>query len=133
MFAGHCKNLAPEWAKAASELKGKIKMGALDATAHQSKASEYGVRGYPTIKFFPAGKKKDAEEYDGGRTARDIVEWASGKVLDNMPPPELNQITSNAVVEEACGNNPICIIAVLPHILDCQSNCRNNYLVSYWD
>jgi len=31
-------------------------------------------------------------------------------------------------VGEACGNNPICIVAVLPHILDCQSKCRNGYL-----
>jgi protein disulfide-isomerase A6 len=56
-------------------LKGKVNLGALDATVHSGKASEYGVRGYPTIKFFPAGKKSSAEEYDGGRTASAIVEW----------------------------------------------------------
>jgi len=127
-WCGHCKNLAPEWAKAAKELKGKVKLGAVDATVHQSKASQYGVRGYPTIKFFPAGKKKDAEEYDGGRTADAIIEWASGKAVDNLPPPELYQVTSNSVAEEACGNHPICILAILPHILDCDAKCRNGYL-----
>lgn len=44
-WCGHCKNLAPHWSKAASELKGKVKLGALDATIHQAKASQYGVQG----------------------------------------------------------------------------------------
>ena len=36
-WCGHCKNLAPQWASAATELKGKVKLGALDATVHTSK------------------------------------------------------------------------------------------------
>lgn len=43
-WCGHCKNLAPHWAQAATELKGKIKMGALDATVHSVMANRYGVR-----------------------------------------------------------------------------------------
>ena len=43
---------------------------------HQGLAGQYGVRGYPTIKFFPAGIKGEAQEYDGGRTSDDIVKWA---------------------------------------------------------
>ena len=38
---GHCQRLAPEWKKAASELKGKVKVAALDATAHPSTAQRY--------------------------------------------------------------------------------------------
>ena len=51
----------------------------MDATQHQSLAGRYGVQGYPTIKYFPAGTKGDAEEYDGGRTADDIVKWAENR------------------------------------------------------
>ena len=40
---GHCKNLAPHWASAATELKGKVKLGALDATAETVTASRFGV------------------------------------------------------------------------------------------
>ena len=65
-----CKNLAPEWARAATELKGKVKLGVVDATVHTQSAQRYGVQGFPTIKFFPAGKKNgQAEDYNGGRTA----------------------------------------------------------------
>lgn len=87
------------------------------------------MKGYPTIKFFPAGKKKEAEEYDGGRTAESIVEWAVEKVNFNLPPPELIQITSDENLSKACSSSSICIISILPHILDCNAQCRNTYLV----
>ncbi len=91
-WCGHCKNLAPHWAKAATELKGKVKLGAVDATVHSSLAGQYGVQGYPTIKYFPAGVKKGPEEYDGGRTADDIVSWALDRHTENIEPPELVQV-----------------------------------------
>ena len=65
-----CRNLAPEWARAATELKGKVKLGVVDATVYTQLAQRYGVQGFPTIKFFPAGKKDgQAEDYNGGRTS----------------------------------------------------------------
>ncbi|XP_071440699.1 protein disulfide-isomerase A6 homolog [Hetaerina americana] len=129
-WCGHCKNLAPHWAKAATELKGKVKLGALDATAHQSKASEYGVQGYPTIKFFPSGPKDrlSAQEYNGGRTSSDIVSWALDKHAENVPAPEMKEIINEATLKEACEQHPLCVVSILPHILDCQSECRNKYL-----
>lgn len=129
-WCGHCKNLAPEWAKAASELKGKVKLGALDATSHQAKAAEYDVKGYPTIKFFPGGKKtkNDARDFDGGRTSADIVAWALERYADSIPAPEVIELTSEAAAKKACDNKPLCIVSVLPHILDCDSKCRNEYL-----
>lgn len=122
--------MAPEWAKAAKELKGKVKLGALDATAHPSKAQEYGVQGYPTIKFFAGGKKtrNDAVDYTGGRTASDIVQFANDKYSDSIPAPEVYELTSEEVAEKACHNKPLCIVSVLPHILDCDAKCRNNFI-----
>lgn len=65
-----CKKLTPEWARAATELKGKVKLGVVDATVHTQLAQRYGVQGFPTIKFFPGGQKDgEAEDYDGGRTS----------------------------------------------------------------
>ena len=54
------------------------------------------MRGYPTIKMFPAGKKdqSDAQEYDGGRTASDIVSWVNDKYTANIPPPEVYQVNN---------------------------------------
>ncbi|CAK5095261.1 unnamed protein product [Meloidogyne enterolobii] len=129
-WCGHCKNLEPHWRAAASELKGKMKMGALDATVHTVIANRFEVRGFPTIKFFPAGGKSfsDALDYDGGRTTSDIVQWANDRVAEHLPPPELKQIVNSETFEAACQDMQLCIITFLPHILDCQSECRNGYL-----
>ncbi|XP_075545992.1 protein disulfide-isomerase A6 homolog isoform X1 [Dermacentor variabilis] len=129
-WCGHCKNLAPHWAKAATELKGKVKLGAVDATVHQGLASQYDVKGYPTIKYFPAGKKyrHSAEEYNGGRTADDVVQWALDKVAECASAPELLQVTKESVLKEACQDSQLCVVSVLPHIYDCQSECRRGYL-----
>lgn len=128
-WCGHCKNLAPEWASAATQLKGKVKVAAVDATVNTVIANRYGVRGYPTIKMFPAGKKDgEVVDYDGGRTASSIVEWATSKLSENVAPPEIKQLVDEASLKDACEQHPICVIAFLPNILDCQSKCRNNYI-----
>jgi len=129
-WCGHCKSLAPHWEAAATELKGKVKVAAVDATVHTVMAGRFGVRGFPTIKMFPPGKKNMDEvvDYDGGRTGDDIVKWALDKLADNQPPPEVIQLTNEKVLKDACEKHQLCILSFLPHILDCQSKCRNEYL-----
>ena len=98
-------------------------LGALDATVHGSIAQQYGVQGYPTIKYFAPGST-EPEDYNGGRTASDIVKFAEEKATENLAPPEVVQVTSEASVEAGCANHPLCVIAFLPHILDCDAKCR---------
>lgn len=121
--------MAPHWTQAATELKGKVKLGALDATVHTIMAGRYRIEGFPTIKMFPAGEKDgDAVDYSGGRTSDDIVTWALEKVAENVPAPEVLELTNESVLKTACEEHQLCIVSVLPHILDCQSDCRNVYL-----
>jgi protein disulfide-isomerase-like protein len=72
-WCGHCKNLAPEYEKAAKALKGIASIAAVDATKEQVNVQ---IQGYPTIKFFVDGK---ATEYDGPRSADGIVDFVLRK------------------------------------------------------
>eukprot|EP00126_Sphaerothecum_destruens_P002436 Sdes_comp15876_c0_seq1m4977 len=128
-WCGHCKNLAPEWAKAAASMKGKVKFGAVDATVHQNLASRYGVRGYPTIKFF-GRDKASPEDYQGGRTTSDLVTFASNQLESLAVAPEVVELASAKVMKSSCETATVCFIAFVPHILDSGVKARNNYIAS---
>ncbi|KAG2496699.1 hypothetical protein HYH03_005115 [Edaphochlamys debaryana] len=132
-WCGHCKNLKPSWIEAASELQGKFKLGAVDCTVHQSVCSEHGVQGYPTIKYFGTNKRSP-EDYQGGRDTGSIVAFGNAKHADNVPPPEPEELVSQAAFEEHCVGNGsskpkrLCLIAFLPNLLDSKAAGRKRYV-----
>ncbi|XP_029965748.1 protein disulfide-isomerase A6 [Salarias fasciatus] len=129
-WCGHCKNLEPEWAAAATAVKefsnGKVRLGAVDATVHQGVSSRYGIRGFPTIKIFRKGE--EPEDYEGGRSRGDIIERAKELFFDNAPAPEVLEILNEDILKKTCEDSQLCVIAVLPHILDTGASGRNAYL-----
>eukprot|EP01130_Rhizamoeba_saxonica_P016438 TRINITY_DN75_c0_g1_i1.p1 TRINITY_DN75_c0_g1~~TRINITY_DN75_c0_g1_i1.p1 ORF type:complete len:371 (+),score=111.93 TRINITY_DN75_c0_g1_i1:1-1113(+) len=82
-WCGHCKKLAPEYEIVADAFvrEAGVVIAKVDADAHKSLASRFGVTGYPTLKFFPKGYRKGDEPtaYSGGRTADDIVSYVNSE------------------------------------------------------
>ena len=66
-------------------------------TPHPSPTPQ--IQGFPTIKAWPAGRKMadGFEEYNGGRTTSDIVQWALERWSANLPPPEIYQVVCLSV------------------------------------
>lgn len=74
-WCGHCKQLAPQYKKAAGmlhKLKPEIKLAIVDATANTDLAKQYDVTGYPTMKIFRRG---EVSEYGGPRDAQGIASY----------------------------------------------------------
>ncbi|OVA01123.1 Thioredoxin [Macleaya cordata] len=126
-WCGHCKKLAPEWKKAANNLKGKVKLGHVDCDAEKSLMSRFNVQGFPTILVFGADKDSPVP-YEGARVATAIESFALEQLETNVSPPEVTELTGPDVMDEKCGSAAICFVAFLPDILDSKAEGRNRYL-----
>lgn len=88
-WCGHCKKLAPEYAKAAKRMKENdppVPFAKVDATAESDLGTRYEVKGYPTLKVF---RKGEAHDYDGPRDEEGIVNYMKQQADPNWkPPPE---------------------------------------------
>ncbi|CAM9995621.1 unnamed protein product, partial [Discosporangium mesarthrocarpum] len=104
-WCGHCKKLAPEYAKAAGELKEEgLRIAKVDADAEKSLARDYGVSGFPTLKLFKEGKPLD---YNSGRNAKDIVAYVKKK-----SGPSAKAVTSVEEVKEFVGDQEVVVLGV---------------------
>ncbi|CAI5488771.1 unnamed protein product [Closterium sp. Naga37s-1] len=89
-WCGHCQRLAPDWEKVATAFKDSdaIRIAKVDCQAHAELCTNHEVRGYPTLKWFPAAGQGGVEDYGGDRKANVFVdfinsrlgEWAAGLV-----------------------------------------------------
>ncbi len=73
-WCGHCKSLAPKYEELAKIFAGEksVVVAKVDATVESSLAEKFEVKGYPTIKWFPAGSDTPID-YEGGREVEDFV------------------------------------------------------------
>ncbi|KFA63218.1 hypothetical protein S40285_04917 [Stachybotrys chlorohalonatus IBT 40285] len=111
-WCGHCKKLAPTWETLASDFVNEpnVIIAKVDADNDNSKstAQEYGVKSYPTIKYFPAGSK-EAQPYEGGRTEDAFINFINEKAgTHRTPGGNLNAIAGtvdafNALVTKFTG------------------------------
>lgn len=85
-WCGHCKDLAPEYSKAAETLKKEnIPLAKVDATKEGELAVEFMISGYPSLILFRDGKKID--QYQGERNAFAIIDYMREKTDPNWKPP----------------------------------------------
>ncbi len=86
--SGHCQRLHPEYDKASEALGGVVNMARVNGDEERELSQQYGVKGFPTIKIFNAGKdaKKNPEDYQSHRQAKPIVDYLMSK-FNALPDP----------------------------------------------
>jgi protein disulfide-isomerase A1 len=110
-WCGHCKALAPEYAKAAESLKTDmpdVRLAKVDATVQAELGERFKVRGYPTLKFFVEGS---ALEYSGGRTADEIVAW-----LKKKSGPAATTVTSSEELNQLKESNDVVVLGLFENV-----------------
>eukprot|EP01018_Ginkgo_biloba_P019013 Gb_21713 [translate_table: standard] len=110
-WCGHCKHLAPEYEKAAASLKSHdppIVLAKVDANDEINKAlaSEYDVKGFPTLKIIRNGGAS-IQEYKGPREADGIVEY-----LHKQAGPASAEIKSAEEAASLIGDKKVFIVGV---------------------
>lgn len=97
-WCGHCKSLAPEYAKAATALKSlsqDVVLAKIDATVEKKVAERFDVKGFPTLKWIVNG---EPTEYTGGRDEKTIVSWVMKKT--GPPAVTVNSVDSLSKYDE---------------------------------
>jgi len=99
-WCGHCKHLAPEYAKVATNLKGIVPLAKVDADEEGNRplAQRFGIRGFPTLKLFRNGVPTD---YQGGRTAVEIESYLRKQALPAVSELETAQAVTDFSTKES--------------------------------
>lgn len=110
-WCGHCKALEPEYRRAAAQLKSIVPntlIAKVDATVEVELAQRHGIKGFPTILWFENGRP--AGEYDGGRSAEEIVVWVKRKVL-----PAAHPLSTVQDLQGLLGRSQFVAVGFFPH------------------
>lgn len=73
-WCGPCRQMAPAFAAAASQLEPYMRLGKLDTEAEQAIAGRYGIRSIPTLMLFRGGR--EVARTSGAMPPNAIVAWA---------------------------------------------------------
>lgn len=83
-WCGHCKSLEPTYNKVGKTFANEKNcvVAKVDADHEKELGTRFGISGFPTIKFFPKNNK-EGEEYNGGRSEQDFIDFLNEKCGTN--------------------------------------------------
>ncbi len=73
-WCGPCRQMAPAFAAAASDLEPALRLGKLDTEAEQAIAARYGIQSIPTLIVIAKGR--EVARQSGAMPGGAIVRWA---------------------------------------------------------
>eukprot|EP01063_Lacrimia_lanifica_P037089 TRINITY_DN751_c0_g3_i2.p3 TRINITY_DN751_c0_g3~~TRINITY_DN751_c0_g3_i2.p3 ORF type:complete len:191 (+),score=88.83 TRINITY_DN751_c0_g3_i2:51-623(+) len=101
-WCGHCKRMAPDYAKLGAEYEGSsVLIGDVDATIESELGTRFQVQGYPTLKYFTQATGSEPQEYNSGRDLESMRNF----VEENLA------VKCNVETEEGCSQKEVDYIA----------------------
>ena len=120
-WCGHCKKLASvyeELAESFASSSSKVIIGKVDGDAHKDLSKEYGISGFPTIKYFD-GNSKEPEDYKGGRDLDSLQAFITEKTgvkpkKAAKPPSQVEMLTDGSFKGAVGGDKDVFVAFTAP-------------------
>jgi len=128
-WCGHCKNLAPVYEELATKFASagdKVSIAKVDADEHKSLGKQFGVQGFPTIKWFDGKKGSKPEDYNGGRDLDSLNKFVEEKtgVKPKTPkaaPSHVEMLTDTTFKTEIGGEKDVLVAFTAPWCGHCKT------------
>lgn len=75
-WCGPCRQMAPAFVQATSQLEPRVRVAKVDTEAHQNLGARFQIRSIPTLALFVNGH--EVARQAGAMGAGDIVRWTQG-------------------------------------------------------
>jgi thioredoxin 2 len=75
-WCGPCRQMAPAYVQATSQLEPRVRVAKVDTEAHQNLGARFQIRSIPTLALFVNGR--EVARQAGAMGAGDIVRWTQG-------------------------------------------------------
>lgn len=111
-WCGYCKQLGPEFAKAAdilNETNPNIKLAQIDCTKEEQLCQQHSIQGYPTLKVI-RGAYQQPDDYDGPRDAEGIALY----MIKQAQPPVLSVANIDDFVSAGLGERRPYVVQIVP-------------------
>jgi thiol-disulfide isomerase/thioredoxin len=111
---GHCRNFKDAYAAAAKQLKGLVRVAAVDcAGAGGSLCNDEDISGFPTVKLYPYRDHARPEVYEGKRSADALSSWASQRAPNFVSTVDASADALDAVLRARGPPKPT-VVVVMP-------------------
>ncbi|KAL9187144.1 hypothetical protein ACHAXT_010864 [Thalassiosira profunda] len=108
-WCGHCKKLEPVLDAVAPFLAGKMAIGKVDCTSEKKLCNRFGIKGYPTLKYFRDG---DFYDYPLGRDKDSIITF--GEKMSERAVKIVS--THEEAKKELLGRIPVAFVVYDPNL-----------------
>lgn len=102
--------MKPAWDKLSDEFADSktVIVADVDCTIHKDVCSRFGVKGYPTIKYFTGATAAEGDKYEGGRDYDSLFAFASTSLGPScgFENPDLCDVDQKAALDAAIALSP---------------------------